>query len=270
MSMELMETRTTNILKSLPETASTELYNCTENIVNAINDIKSNTVKIGYNLAQIRDTKSYQSAGYESEIEYAEKVFGFKKSAAYSFMKLSDLFLDEKGDFISETYNDYTPSQLEAMTSLPQHSVDRLQNDGKITPNMTVKAIKEVVKEEKDRLKNIGKPTKTKKEKTENQKKSAENKDIDLYTIKLGVNSIGNPYIKLVSTNITDGTATEDIITKIKIDGLTEMIAKINKLIDEQSNLLIEKHTAYEEAIERYKAATSALTEDELQDIIAS
>ena len=265
--LELMDVRTKNLLSTLPSTASDDLVETTSNIIDAINGIKINTIKIGYNLARIRDDQLYITAGFESEIEYAEKIFGFKKSAAYSFMKLSDLFLNHEGGFISQKYEDYSTSQLEAMTPIPQHSIDRLIEEDKITPDMTVKAIKAVVKNEKERLKNIGKPQKAKNQKSENQKKASENKDTDLYVIKIGVNSLGNPYIKLIDNN---DSPTEDIVTKINTTGLDDMINRITNLLNTQANVIIEKNKSYQDAIARYKEATAALSNEELADIMES
>lgn len=129
---------------------NTKLRNYTEQIFKQGLSIKKSFAKIATILVKIEDSKCYEADGYESVQDYALKVLGWKSANTYAMLKVGRDYLDPKtaeSVLPHETGNDYSTSQLQAL--LPLKSVDTakdLAGNGEISPDMTVKEIKNVVK----------------------------------------------------------------------------------------------------------------------------
>lgn len=142
---------TTEIIKNYENTIqNTKLRNFTEQIYKQGLNIKKSFARVAAILVKIDESKCYEQDGFTSVQDYAEKVLGWKQANTYAMLKVGRDYIDGK------TYesvlphaegNDYSTSQLQAL--LPLKSVDvakELAENEEITPNMTVKQIKDVVK----------------------------------------------------------------------------------------------------------------------------
>lgn len=142
---------TTEIIKNYENTIqNTKLRNFTEQIYKQGLNIKKSFARVAAILVKIDESKCYEQDGFTSVQDYAEKVLGWKQANTYAMLKVGRDYIDGK------TYesvlphadgNDYSTSQLQAL--LPLKSVDvakELAESETITPNMTVKQIKDVVK----------------------------------------------------------------------------------------------------------------------------
>ena len=230
------------------ETAITSdaLNTVTSEIKTCLDNIKANTLRIGYYLTKVRDNKLYEGQGFENEVEYGMVVFNFKKTAIYSFMKLADKFLDREGNFKYPEFEEYSPSQLEAMASIGANDAKKLIDSGKVSSEMSVKDVKAVVKDSK--------PTKNGKVvKTENQKSAAQPHDTMLYKINIGIDSLGNPFLTILDN--TGETAIERRSTKTKAEHLQEYTELALKVISEQAEIIKEENALYLKRLNMNKAS---------------
>ena len=132
------------------EITNTKLRNFTEQIHKQGQNIQKSFAKVAAILTKIDDSKCYEQDGFESVHDYTNKVFGWKKANSYAMLKVGREYIDGKtleSVLPHETGNDYSTSQLQAL--LPLKSVDtakELAEREEISPTMSVREIKEVVK----------------------------------------------------------------------------------------------------------------------------
>lgn len=123
-----------------------------EYVKNDIADIKNNYIRLGFHLAEIRDMKYYEDFGYDNFNEFCEVNFGLEKSMVSRCISVWSSFCENgeatfgrvgsgsKKMWIDKKYSAYNYSQLCEMVSMDD--TQRL----KVTPNMTVKQIREIKK----------------------------------------------------------------------------------------------------------------------------
>lgn len=105
-------------------------------------------IVIGYCLKSIRDDESYKQDGYSSIWEFAEDNYGIKRTTASRWMAMNDKF-SEGGNtpILAEEFRMFGKSQLQEMLYLEDNQLDQ------VTPDMTVKEIREVREPEKKLMK---------------------------------------------------------------------------------------------------------------------
>ena len=143
---------TTEIMTSkIAETPITnkKLKSYTEQIFKQGLSIKKSFARIAVILCKIDECKCYEQDGFESVQDYAEKVLGWKKANTYAMLRVGRDYIDGKTyeSILPHGETDYSTSQLQAL--LPLKSVEtamKLAEEETISPDMTVKEIKEVVK----------------------------------------------------------------------------------------------------------------------------
>lgn len=112
-----------------------------------ISDIKNRYISLGFHLHEALAMKYYQDFGYADFYEFCEKNFQMDKSAVSRSINLWKEFADyderarSRKIFIDEKYRKYSYSQLCEMLSLDEKKCKS------ITPDMTVKQIREKKKE---------------------------------------------------------------------------------------------------------------------------
>ncbi len=78
-----------------------------------LNDIKHKFFKIGFRLAEANREKYYLELGYDSIVECAEDLFGFKKTMTYDLINVYNDFHDRLAPMcIQERYDKYSQTQL--------------------------------------------------------------------------------------------------------------------------------------------------------------
>lgn len=108
-----------------------------------MDNLKMSFIAAGYYLKYIRDHEQYREDGYESIWEFAEDNYGIKKSTASRWMSMNDKF--SKGGnspILAEEFREFEKSQLQEMLYLEDKQIET------VTPDMTVKEIREVRKPE--------------------------------------------------------------------------------------------------------------------------
>lgn len=114
-------------------------------------NIKKSYARIASILAKIDMSKCFEADGFESVHDYAKQVLGINKSQSYAFLKIGYEYIDSKSlesVLKHDEGNDFSMSQLQAI--LPLKSVktaQELAEQNIINPSMTVKEIKDVVKD---------------------------------------------------------------------------------------------------------------------------
>ena len=106
--------------------------------------LKMSFIAAGYYLKYIRDHELYLEDGYQSIWEFAEENYGIKKSTASRWMAMNDKFSrGGNSPVLAAEYRGFEKSQLQEMLYLDDKQIQA------VTPDMTVKEIREVRKPEK-------------------------------------------------------------------------------------------------------------------------
>lgn len=130
--------------------------------------IKSKQYDVASILWEVEQKQLYSDDGFTNAAEYAMATFGFKKSKAYALVTIGKEYTrpvyDKKGkcvghasnlvpaanpDMQDAPLNDFTVTQIERILPLGREKALELVNAGEMTPNMTVEAIRSVVKANK-------------------------------------------------------------------------------------------------------------------------
>ena len=120
--------------------------------------MKKNFIAAGYYMKYIRDHELFREDGYESIWEFAEDNYGIKKSTASRWMAMNDKFSQGgNSPVLAEEFRDFEKSQLQEMLYLDDKQIET------VTPDMTVKEIREVRKPEEP-TKELKKPDETDRE----------------------------------------------------------------------------------------------------------
>lgn len=126
-----------------------QLRDYTRHIVDYAYNMRANALRIAATMAIILENKDELLTEFDGSFEtFGEKVLGLKKSQSFAYAQVGREFLDQKG--ISKLYqpdeSSYTMTQLQALLPLKFDGAQALAIEGEITPEMTVKEIKDVVK----------------------------------------------------------------------------------------------------------------------------
>lgn len=124
----------------------------TEKIKKAMYDAARQFVYIGFLLWEVQEYGYYKEHGYQSVYEYAEAELGFKKSSTKNFIAINYEFgyrkinngwerADHRTMNIQPKYQDFNYSQLCEMLAMSPAKRET------ITPDMTIKQIREIKKQ---------------------------------------------------------------------------------------------------------------------------
>lgn len=119
-------------------------YEEAKNILREKMDVmKKNFIAAGYYMKYIRDNELFREDGYESIWEFAEDNYGIRKSTASRWMAMNDKF-SQGGNSpnLADEFKGFEKSQLQEMLYLDDKQLEE------VTPDMTVKEIREVRKPE--------------------------------------------------------------------------------------------------------------------------
>ena len=194
------------------EITNTKLRNYTNQILKQGLNIKKSLAKVAVILVKIDESKCYEQDGFVDVKDYAEKVLGWKQANAYQMLRVGRDYLDSKTfeSVLPHGENDYSTSQLQAL--LPLKSVEKAQElaEGNIiNPDMTVKEIKDVVRDY------TGKNTTVESEIEDTEKVENDTIEVSAYEvivrIELARNSQGEPIILMNDEQVTIEEASHKI-----------------------------------------------------------
>ena len=120
-------------------------YEEVKNILREKMDVmKKNFIAAGYYMKYIRDNELFREDGYESIWEFAEDNYGIRKSTASRWMTMNDKF-SQGGNSpnLADEFKGFEKSQLQEMLYRDDKQIET------VTPDLTVKEIREVRKPEK-------------------------------------------------------------------------------------------------------------------------
>lgn len=125
-----------------------DLKDYTTKIKKCGDNIKKNYIKIAHLLSEVDSKECYFEDGFESVIDYAGQVLGIQKTTAYNMLKIGKEYVAENGErtILTEKGEDYSVSQIQALLPLGVEKVKEINEDGTITPEMSVRQIKNLVK----------------------------------------------------------------------------------------------------------------------------
>lgn len=120
--------------------------------------IQRNLFEVAAIVAEVDRAQCYEEDGFKNVHEWTAQAFGIKKTASYSLLTIGrdyvEITLNEKGEAIAygsnlyhATEKDFSMSQVEALLPAGKDLAEDLAATENVTPEMTVKEIKKVVKE---------------------------------------------------------------------------------------------------------------------------
>ena len=126
-------------------------------ISSLLDGAKYNLYEVAMRLLVIKTEELYKDDNFTDIYDYTKKVFGYGKNMTYKMVKTAETLVEEnKGVYrsiICHDDSDYSMSQLFELGTLAPKEVVELDADGAITPSMTTKEIREVVKDTKEMMK---------------------------------------------------------------------------------------------------------------------
>lgn len=124
----------------------------TKAIDSLLSETKRNMFEISARLLIIKNENLFEEDGFKSIFEYAYKMFGYKNNMVYKLMTAAEKFIEEnpRGEgyvsILIHDNKDYTVSQLIELNSIESDEAIKLDELEVISPDMTTKEIREVVK----------------------------------------------------------------------------------------------------------------------------
>ena len=125
----------------------------TEKIKLAMYEVAKSFVYIGFLLWEVQEYRYYVTTGYKDVYDYAQQELGFKRTSTKNFINVATVFGNKyyKSEVASHAflptmqlkpeYKDFNYSQLVEMLSMSD------KKRSQVTPNMTVRQIRELKKE---------------------------------------------------------------------------------------------------------------------------
>lgn len=105
-------------------------------IKKVFNDTANNYGYLGFLLNEVEICKLYELGGYSDVYEFAEAVYGMKKSNAFACIKIADRFYDSNIQSIKPEFKNFSFSQLTEFISLNEKQILEF------TPENTIKEIR--------------------------------------------------------------------------------------------------------------------------------
>ena len=139
----------------LMEVNDPELKEHTTAILQHANNAKSHMFAIAVHLLIIKDKGLWKRDGFDGIGDYALKVLGYKPVTTSNMISIARAYLTptENGEYKSilarDDGEDYTLNQLLEVKTLEEDVVVQMDKEGTISPSMSVRAIRQAVKEKK-------------------------------------------------------------------------------------------------------------------------
>ena len=139
--MEELTTKTTTTL------TNKDLKDYTTKIKKCGDNIRKNYIKIAHLLTEVDATECYLDDGFENTCDYAAQVLGIQKTTTYNMLKIGKDYIAENGErtILTEKGADYSASQIQALLPLGVDKVKEINEEGVISPEMSVRQIKHLV-----------------------------------------------------------------------------------------------------------------------------
>ena len=200
------------------------LAKATEEIIRLQKNVNESLISVAGISGEVEKSESYKDDGFKSAQEWLMNTFNYKKSTAYTMVKIGKEYVQleingclpiYKTIFAnSETDEDFTLTQLEKLLPLGKERIEVYLSTGDLKYSMTVKEIKEFVSE----IKSLEK----KSEETETETEPETEKETETEMELLSTIKIYSKYIVVKD---------KDTIIKYKFSDLNEVIKDIRTLV---------------------------------------
>ena len=162
------------------------LAKATEEIIRLQKNVNESLISVAGISGEVAKSESYKDDGFKSAQEWLMNTFNYKKSTAYTMVKIGKEYVQleingclpiYKTIFAnSETDEDFTLTQLEKLLPLGKERIEVYLSNGDLKYSMTVKEIKEFVSEIKSLEKKSEEPDteETETEETETEETETE------------------------------------------------------------------------------------------------
>lgn len=131
------------------------LAKATEEIVSLQKNVNQSLISVAGIAGEVATSESYKDDGFKSAQEWLMKTFNYKKSTAYTMVKIGKEYVQLEIDVClpiyktifanPETDEDFTLTQLEKLLPLGKEKIESYLNVGDLKYSMTVKEIKDFV-----------------------------------------------------------------------------------------------------------------------------
>jgi hypothetical protein len=131
------------------------LAKATEEIVSLQKNVNQSLISVAGIAGEVATSESYKDDGFKSAQEWLMKTFNYKKSTAYTMVKIGKEYLQLEIDAClpiyktifanPETDEDFTLTQLEKLLPLGKEKIEAYLSTGDLKYSMTVKEIKDFV-----------------------------------------------------------------------------------------------------------------------------
>lgn len=133
------------------------LAKATEEIIRLQKNVNQSLISVAGISGEVEKSESYKDDGFKNAQEWLMSTFNYKKSTAYTMVKIGKEYVDLEIDgcvpvyktiFANrETDEDFTLTQLEKLLPLGKERIEAYLFNGDLKYSMTVKEIKEFVSE---------------------------------------------------------------------------------------------------------------------------
>lgn len=131
------------------------LAKATEEIVSLQKNVNQSLISVAGIAGEVATSESYKDDGFKSAQEWLMKTFNYKKSTAYTMVKIGKEYVQLEIDVClpiyktifanPETDEDFTLTQLEKLLPLGKEKIEAYLSTGDLKYSMTVKEIKDLV-----------------------------------------------------------------------------------------------------------------------------
>ena len=131
------------------------LANATEEIIRLQKNVNESLISVAGISGEVAKSESYKDDGFKSAQEWLMNTFNYKKSTAYTMVKIGKEYVQLEINCCSpiyktifansETDEDFTLTQLEKLLPLGKEKIEVYLSTGDIKYSMTVKEIKDFV-----------------------------------------------------------------------------------------------------------------------------
>lgn len=129
------------------------LKKATEEIVSLQKNVNQSLISVAGIAGEVATSESYKDDGFKSAQEWLMKTFNYKKSTAYTMVKIGIEYVQLEIDVClpiyktifanPETDEDFTLTQLEKLLPLGKEKIEAYLSTGDLKYSMTVKEIKD-------------------------------------------------------------------------------------------------------------------------------
>ena len=131
------------------------LAKATEEIIRLQKNVNQSLISVAGISGEVEKSESYKDDGFKNAQEWLMSTFNYKKSTAYTMVKIGKEYVELEVDGCvpvyktifanKETDEDFTLTQLEKLLPLGKEKIETYLLTGAIKYSMTVKEIKETV-----------------------------------------------------------------------------------------------------------------------------